>query len=67
MDVALHMFVDAALYLANHGCGDDKDKARLLCEACRQNRLDIVKELVEEHKLDPKGKYYNLYTCVHFA
>ena len=60
--------VNVALYLINHGCGDDKDKAKLLCKACRQDKLDIVKELVEEHKLDPKGKYYiNLYTCVHVA
>ena len=50
-----------------NGAGDDKDKAKLLCRACGQNRLDIVKDLVEEHKLDPKGKYYNLYTCVHVA
>ena len=70
MDVALalyRLYFDVALYLINHGCGDDRDKAKLLCKACRWDRLDIVKELVEEHKLDPKGKYYNLYTCVHVA
>ena len=60
MDIALD---DVALYLINHGYGDDKDKAKLLCRASGQNKLDIVKELVEEHKLDPNGKY--LYTCVH--
>ena len=69
MDVALvgSGSVDVALYLINRGCGDDKDKANLLCRACLDDRLDIVKELVEEHKLDPNGKYYNLYTCVHVA
>ena len=67
MDVALARYgsVDVPLYLINHGCGDDKDKAKLLCRACELDRLDIVKELVEEHKLDPKSKYYNLYTCIH--
>ena len=69
MDVALACCgcVDVALYLINHGYGDDKDKAKLLCKACRLDKLDIVKELVEDHGLDPKGKYYNLYTCVHVA
>ena len=67
MDIALAAYkhIDVALYLINHGCDDDKSKAKLLYRACRQNKLDIVKELVEEHKLDPKGKYYNLYTCIH--
>ena len=59
--------VDVALYLINHGAGDDKDKAKLLCRACELYELDIVKELVEENKLDPNGKYYNLYTCIHVA
>ena len=60
LDVALASYshIDVPLYLINHGCGDDKDKAKLLCRACQQNRLDIVKDLVEEQKLDPKGKYY---------
>ena len=66
LDLALGHYrsVDVALYLINHGAGDDKDKAKLLCKACGLDRLDIVKELVEEHELDPKGKYYN---CVHVA
>ena len=52
LDLALD---DVALYLINHGYGDDKDKTKLLCRACERNRLDIVKDLVEEHKLDPNG------------
>ena len=47
-----------ALYLINHGCCDDRDRAKLLCEASQENRLAIVKELVEDHGLDPNGKYY---------
>ena len=61
------MSVDLPLYLINHGAGDEKDKAKLLCRACQLDSLEVVKELVEEHKLDPGGKYYNLYTCVHVA
>ena len=57
MDLALDYYRsdDLPLYLINHGACDDKDKAKLLCKACELNKLDIVKELVEEHKLDPKG------------
>ena len=66
MDIALAHYrsVDFALYLINRGAGDDKDKAKLLCRACGLDRQDIVRELVEEHKLDPNGK---LCTCVHVA
>ena len=58
LDLALDSYIshfDVALYLFSHGCDDDRDKAKLLCEASQQNRLDIVKELVEDHRLDPKG------------
>ena len=55
--------VDIALYLVNHGCGDDKDKVKLLCRACNQNKLDIVKEIIEKHKVDPKSEIIiTLYT-----
>ncbi len=47
---------DIALYLVNRGCGSDEDKAKLLCEACKHGQLDIVKELVEQHNVDPKGE-----------
>ncbi len=47
---------DVALYLVNHGCGSDENKAKLLCEACKHGELDVVKELVEQHKVDPKGE-----------
>ncbi len=48
--------MDVALYLMSRGCGGDEDKAKLLCEACRWGKLDVVKELVEQHKLDPKSE-----------
>ncbi len=45
--------VDVALYLMSRGCGDDEDKARLLCAVCEHGNLNVVKELVEQHKVDP--------------
>ena len=48
--------IDVALYLINHGCGDDKDKDKLLCQACMTDNLNVVKELVEKHDRDPKGE-----------
>ena len=49
--------VDTALYLMNKlGCGDVKDKVKLLCAACFQGKLNVVKELITEHKVDPNGE-----------
>ncbi len=45
-----------ALYLVNHGCGDDKDKDRLLFAACCQGELNVVKELITKHKVEPNGE-----------
>ena len=51
--------VDVALYLMNHGCTcSDEDKAKLLCKACSCGNLHVVKELVEQHKVDPNGECY---------
>ena len=52
--------LDFGLYLINHGC-DVEGKVKLLCEACYWDRLDVVKELVEQHKVDPKSErvYYS--------
>ncbi|XP_064397861.1 uncharacterized protein LOC135344563 isoform X2 [Halichondria panicea] len=47
--------VDVALYLMSRGCGCDEDKAKLLCGVCRSGKLDVVKELVEQHQVDPKN------------
>ena len=46
---------DFVVYLISHGCGDDKDRACVLTQAGYLGRLDVVKELVEQHKVDPKG------------
>ena len=51
--------VDIALFLINNGVDDEQDKARLSCEACQRGRLDVVKELVEQHNVDPNGEYYD--------
>ena len=62
LDLALEDLYDdeddiaVALYLINHGCGDDEDKDKLLCGACSWGKLDVVKELVEKHDHDPKGE-----------
>ena len=46
------------LYLIKrHGCLDEQDKAKLLCKACQRGNLDVVKELVEQHNVDPNGEY----------
>ncbi len=52
--------VDVALYLMSRGCAcGDEDKAKLLCGACLFGKLDMVKELVEQHKVDPKSECDN--------
>ena len=61
LDVALsHWFIrgiDVAFYLVKRGCGRREDKGKLLCAACQCGRLDIVKELVEQHNLDILGEH----------
>ncbi len=54
---------DVALCLVKHGCGSDEDKAKLLCSACYFAKLDVVKELVEQHNVDPKGEII-LIVCI---
>ena len=50
--------MDVALYLISRGCAcGDEDKARLLCAACDLGELGVVKELVEQYKVDPNSKY----------
>ena len=53
--------VDVALYLMSRGCAcGDEDKAKLLCGACQWGKLDLVKELVEQIKVDPKSECDNV-------
>ncbi len=44
---------DVAVYLVNRGCGSDE---KLLCAACKHGKLDVVKELVEQHQVDPNSE-----------
>ena len=49
---------DIGLYLVkHHGCGDEQDKVKLLCKACKWGNLNVVRELVEQHNVDPNGEY----------
>ena len=49
--------MDVALYLMSRGCAcGDEVKAKLLCRACSCGKLGVVKELVEQHKVDPKSE-----------
>ena len=51
------------LYLINRGCAiDEQDKVKLLCEACKYRSFDVVRELVEQHSVDPNGEYHH---CAH--
>ena len=44
-------------YLRGHGCTVvDGDKDRLLARACEVRRLDVMKELIEDHDCDPTSK-----------
>ena len=43
--------VDVVLYLVNAGYGGDKEKATLLLEACRCDKLDALKQVVEKHQV----------------
>ena len=59
LDVALDFDHDhVGFYLMKHyGCGDEQDKAKLLCKACEWGNLDVVEELVEQHNVDHNGEY----------
>ncbi len=52
--------MDVALYLMSLSCGGDEGKAKLLCGACQLDKLDVVKELVEQYKVEPKSEYDNV-------
>ncbi len=53
------------LYLMSRGCVcDDEDKAEFLCAACQWGKLGVVKELVEQHKVDPKSECDNVHPCI---
>ena len=57
LDVAVrNIQIDTALYLINCGCGSNEDKEKVLSLACQFGKLEIVKELVEQHSVNPKCK-----------
>ena len=60
LDIALRMGFsencDVALYLINNGFGSKQDEAKLLCRGCSSGNLDVVRELIEQHKVDPYGE-----------
>ena len=39
-------------------------KTALLCEACRSGKLDVAKELVEQHKVDPNEWVSSVYSPI---
>ena len=48
---------EVAHYLMSHGFDSDKETiAKLLCGACQWGKLAIVKDLVKQHKLNPKSE-----------
>ena len=50
-------YSDRMFHLVNHGCGNSKFKDAAIIKACKYGRLEIVKELVEQHKVNPKGNH----------
>ena len=48
---------DIMLYLINHGCGNNKFKERAFIMACELGKLNMTKELVEQHNVTPKGNH----------
>ena len=48
---------DIAHYLLSCGYGDYEDRVKWLYKACRWGQLEVVKELVERHNVDPKGEH----------
>ncbi len=55
-------YVDVALYLMNHGCAyADEVKVMLMFVACLYGMLGVVKELVEQFKVDLKSECDDLF------
>ena len=51
-----------ALYLLSCGYGDDEGRVKWLYKACSWGELEVVKELVERHNVDPKGEHTHTHT-----
>ena len=46
-----------AHYLLSCGYGDEEDRVKWLYKACWWGKLEVVKELVERHNVDPNGEH----------
>ena len=46
-----------ALYLLGCSYGDEEDTVKWLYKACRWGEVEVVKQLVERHNVDPKGEH----------
>ena len=54
--------LDVALYLISHDCGGAEDRNKLMSRACERGKLDVVKNLVEHHKVDLNSECCSIYT-----
>ena len=59
--------VEAAYYLISRGFGESEDKAKLLCEACHWGFVDMVKEIVEHHGIDPQCEQHDFMLVLWFS
>ena len=51
---------EVAHYLMSwSGDSSEETRIKLLCGACRRGKLDIVKDLIEQHNLDPNSEALN--------
>ena len=57
-------YVEAENYLSELGCTlDDQEKTDLLCEACEEGKLVLLKKLIQTHKCDPQGMKLQKNVC----
>ena len=48
--------VEVAHFLMSHGGEASKYYVKLLCVACEEGKLDVVKELVEKYNVNPNSE-----------
>ena len=52
-----HCQTDVEDYLLEQGCiMKDQEKSQLLCEACQEKQLKVIKKMVKAYKCPLKGK-----------
>ena len=53
-----HYCIDVVIYLMNCGCTCSyTDMINLLFGVCAHGKLNVVKDLVEHHKVNPQGQF----------